>query len=99
MIHGSTQFVPIELTETTGKDVSTAAVTVAFLTEASKPDGSTVWITPDSIDRPTPSSMVVYVLIGPAAVNLDKGRWRPWLKITDAPETPWIPSSESVLIY
>lgn len=99
MIYGSTQFVPIELTETTGKDVSGANVTVAFLPEGSKPDNTTVWLAPDSITHPTLSTMLVRVMIGPGSLNLDKGRWRPWVKIQDSTETPWIASSESVLIY
>jgi hypothetical protein len=99
MLHGSTEYVTIKLTETTGKDLSTTTVKVAFLAPGLTPDVDTVWVVPSVVTHVGTSVINVKMLLGPTGVNLTVGRWQPWAQITDTPEIPVIPAEELVLVY
>lgn len=73
---------PVTLTETTGKDISSATVTVSVGTQSDPGP----WVTPSVLTRPTPQSVTAKLLLN-AATGLTVGtRYFLWLRIGDTPE-------------
>lgn len=69
-------------TETTGKDLSVATVTVGLGADENTPPAA--WAAPDLLERPTPSTIRASLLVRPTTTT---GTYVLWVKVVDGPET------------
>lgn len=72
---------PLTITETTGKDISSATVVLSLGTYDEPGD----WLTPDTDTAPSTSSRTVQLLIGDDLKPAEGSYWL-WSKVGDTPE-------------
>jgi hypothetical protein len=93
---GSTEYVGVLVTGPTGVDLTDDTVQLAVVDASDPSPAAPAWRTPDTLTCPTTSTVQARVLIGPlGAVQLAPGRYRVWVKVTDNPEVPWVPSADT----
>lgn len=88
---GSTEYVGIKVTGPAGLDLTSDSVEIAIVeADVTSPTAPT-WLPPDIIEHPTINTIIAKILVGPVGgIDLEKDRWRLWVKVTDTPEVPWI---------
>ena len=91
-------FIPVEVTDEFGEpEVPAGTVEAAFTLNAVEPEGAdwnpAVWVSSGDEHR-------VKILIGPESdVALPAGRYRPWVRMIDAPEKSVKPATNLLVIY
>ncbi len=72
---------PLTITETTGKNITTATVKLCLGTF----DLPGAWRTPDVLTRPTSSTALTQLLVGSAYLPVAGSYWL-WYQVSDTPE-------------
>jgi hypothetical protein len=96
---GSTDLHGVQLGTPPGSSVDDDALQIAVVDASDRSPAAPDWQTPTLIERPTSTTILVWLLIGPAGgVVLQPGRYRIWVKVTDVPEVPWVSSPQTFRI-
>lgn len=96
---GSTEYIGMTVTGPVGVDLTDDTVQLAVVIDGiASPDAPT-WLAPNLLTFPSSNVIHAQLLIGPLGLDLDRGRYRLWVKVSDTPEVPWVPSPTHFQIY
>lgn len=96
---GSTEYVGMIATGPAGLDLTDDAVQLAVINSEVESPEAPVWHDPSLMTFPSPNAVHAQLLIGPLGVELDRGRYRLWMKVSDTPEVVWVASPTLFQIY
>jgi hypothetical protein len=91
---GDTAYVSVLITEIMGKDISASSFQISL----GSPNAPGAWLTPTVVEAVNPSAVRLKLLVGTGGTSVAAGRYRPWGRIVDTPETESVMSSDLVTI-
>jgi hypothetical protein len=81
-------------------DISDSLINLVILPDGDVPQDDTTWHAADDVERPTPTSVIGRILIGPGTLmgKLPSGIYRQWMQVVDNSVRPAVPADRPIRI-